>query len=160
MGTGEELRVSDAAGVARYLQVRSHFHDRLLVRVESHIEAHYRVQPTRRVSATLVALVRGGYERPVEGELWPVVFLTPVDISLALCLRITPERLTSMGTVLNGPQRIRHRHWEDWWGWETSPAALRPDFFDLDGAAQGDAMVAWYVDHLEWLAQSGMMQRL
>jgi hypothetical protein len=62
--------------------------------------------------------------------------------------------------VLNGPQRIRHRHWEDWWGWETSPAALRPDFFDLAAAAQDDAMVAWYVEHLEWLAQSGLMQRL
>jgi hypothetical protein len=159
MGTGEGLRVSDAAVVARYLLVRSHFHDRLLPRVESHIEAHYRVGPSRRLAATLVALVRGGYERPGEGDLWPVVFLTPVDVSLALCLRITPERVTSMGTVLNGPQRIRHRHWEDWWGWETALAPLRPDFFDLSDAAQDDAMVGWYVEHLEWLAQSGLMQR-
>src|SRR5947207_1949315 len=103
MGMGDELRVSDAAVVARYLQVRSHFHDRTLPRVESHIEAHYRVEPSRRLAATLGALVRGGYERPGEGDLWPVVFLTPVDVSLALCLRIAPERLTSMGTVLNGP---------------------------------------------------------
>jgi hypothetical protein len=159
MATGDGLRVSDAAGVARYLQVRGHFSDRVLARVESHIEAHYRVQSTRRVTATLVALVRSGYERPGEGELWPVAFLTPVDISLALCLRIAPERVTNMGTVLNGPQRIRHRQWEDWWGWETALAPLRPDFFALSGAEQDDAMVAWYIDHLEWLAQSGLMQR-
>ena len=111
-------------GVARYLQVRSQFHDRLLPRVESHIEARYRVQPIRRITATLVALVHGGFMRPVEGELWPVVFLTPVDISLALCVQIAPERLTGLGTVLNGPQRIRHRHWEDWWGWEISAAGV------------------------------------
>ncbi len=160
MQTGDELRVSDAAVVARYLQVRSHFHDRTLARVESHIQAHYRVTPTRRLSATLVALVRAGYERPGEGELWPMVFLTPVDVTLALCLRIAPERVTSMGTVLNGPQRVRHRHWEDWWGWETPLAPLRPDFFALSAAAQDDVMVTWYVEHLEWLAQSGLMQRL
>ncbi len=160
MATGDELRVSDASVVARYLQLRSHFHDCVLARVESHIEAHYRVRPTRRLAATLVALVRGGFERPGEGELWPVVFLTPVDVTLALCLRIAPERVTSMGTVLNGPQRVRHRHWEDWWGWETSPAALRPDFFELPAPGQDDVMVAWYVEHLEWLAQSGLMQRL
>jgi hypothetical protein len=160
MGTGDELRVSDAAVVARYLQVRSHLHDHVLARVESHIEAHYRVWPTRRLTATLVALVRGGYERPAEGELWPMVFLTAVDVSLALCLRIAPERVASMGTVLNGPQRIRHRHWEDWWGWETALAPLRPDFFELPAAAQDDAMVGWYVEHLEWMVTSGLMQRL
>ena len=94
-----------------------------------------------------------------EGELWPVVFLTPVDVTLAVCLRIGPERIASMGTMVNGPQRIRHRHWEDWWGWEAAPGSLRPNFFELDSAAQDDAMVAWYVDHLEWLAHSGLMQR-
>jgi len=139
--------------------VRSHFHDRLLARVESFIEGRYRVQPTRRITATLVALVRGGFERPSEGELWPVIFLTPVDVSLALCLRITSERLTSMGTVVGGPQRIRHRHWEDWWGWETPLAAVKPNLFELSAAEQDDAMVAWYGEHLEWLAQSGLMQR-
>lgn len=157
---GDGLRVSDAAVVARYLQVRSHFHDRVLARVESHIETRYQVQPTRRLTATLVALVRGGFERPGEGELWPVVFLTPVDVSLALCVQIATERLTSMGTMLNGPQRVRHRQWEDWWGWETPLADVRPNFFDLSAGEQDDAMVAWYVDHLEWLAQSGLMQRL
>jgi len=160
MSTDDGLRLSDASVVARYLQVRSHFHDRILPRVESHIESHYRVQPTRRLSATLVAMVRGGYERHGEGELWPVVFLTPVDLTLALCLRIAPERIAGLGTVLNGPQRIRHRGWEDWWGWETAPAALRPSFFDLPGSAQDEAMIGWYIDHLEWLAQSGLMQRL
>jgi hypothetical protein len=160
MSSGDELRVSDAAVVARYLQVRSHFHDRVLPRVADHIAAHYRVRRSRNVAATLVAMVRGGFERPGEGELWPVAFLTPVDVTLALCLQIAPERVTSMGTVLNGPQRIRHRNWEDWWGWETAPAALAPDFFGLSAAAQDEAMVAWYVDHLEWLAQSGLMQRL
>jgi hypothetical protein len=159
MASDDGLRVSDAAVVARYLQVRSHLHDRVLPRVASHIEAHYRVRRSRRVGATLVALVRGGYERPGEGDLWPVVFLTPVDVSLALCLHITPERVANMGTVLNGPQRVRHRNWEDWWGWETPPAALRPKFYDLSAAEQDDAMVAWYVNHLEWLAQSGLMQR-
>jgi hypothetical protein len=153
------LRVSDAAVVTRYLQLRSHLHDRVLARVESHVEARYRVQPTRRLAATLVALVRGGFVRPVEGELWPVVFLTPVDVSLALCVQIAPARLTSMGTMLNGPQRMRHRHWEDWWGWEVPLAGVRPGFFDLSAAEQDDAMVAWYVDHLEWLAQSGLMHR-
>ncbi len=159
MPLGDEIRVSDAAVVTRYLQLRGHFHDCILPRVESHIEARYRVQPTRRLTATLVALVRGGYTRPSEGELWPVVFLTPVDISLALCAQITPERLTNLGTVLNGPQRIRHRHWEDWWGWETGLAALRPNFFELSAAEQDGAMVAWYAEHLEWLAQGGLMQR-
>jgi hypothetical protein len=160
MSPGDGLRVSDAAVVARYLQLRSHFHDRILARVESHIEAHYRVRRAHPRAATLVALVRGGYERPAEGELWPVVFLTPVDVSLALCLRIAPERLTSMGTVLRGPQRIRHRHWEDWWGWETTLTGVSPSFFDLPAAEQDGATVAWYVERLEWLAQSGLMQRL
>jgi len=160
MPLGDGIRVSDAAGVARYLQLRSHFHDRVLSRVESHIEARYRVEPTRRITATLVALVRAGFTRPIEGELWPVVFLTPVDVSLALCVQITAERLTHLGTVLNGPQRIRHRHWEDWWGWETSLEGLGPKFFELPAAEQDDAMVAWYIEHLEWLAQSGLMQRM
>jgi hypothetical protein len=159
MSSVDGLRVSDAAVVARYLRLRSQFHDRLLTRLEDHIESHYRVRATRRVSASLVALTRVGFERLVEGELWPVVFLTPVDVSLALCLQITAERLTSMGTVVGGPQRIRHRHWEDWWGWETPLAALRPNFFDLSAAEQEDVMFAWYVEHLEWLAQSGLMQR-
>jgi hypothetical protein len=159
MLTGDGLRVGDAAVVARYLQLRSLFHDRVLLRVASHIEARYRVQPTRRITATLVALVRDGFDRPGEGELWPVVFLTPVDVTLALCLQIAPQRLTSMGTGLNGPQRVRHRHWADWWGWETSLDGVTPGFFDLSGAAQEDAMVAWYAHHLEWLAQSGLMLR-
>jgi hypothetical protein len=35
--TADELRVSDAAVVARYLQVRSHFHHRLLPRIDAHM---------------------------------------------------------------------------------------------------------------------------
>jgi hypothetical protein len=159
MAAGDGLQLSDAALVARYLHLRSHFHDRILARIESHVEAHYRVRPTRRLAATLVALVRGGFERSGEGELWPVVFLSAVDVTLALCLRIAPERVASMGTVVGGPQRIRHRHWEDWWGWETPLAGVKPNFFDLPGAEQDNAMVDWYVEHLEWLVHGGLMRR-
>jgi hypothetical protein len=159
MLVSEGLRVSDAALVARYLQVRSHFHDQILARVETLIESHYLVQPTRRIGATLVALVRLGFIRPDEGDVWPVVFLTSVDVTAALCLQITGERLGSLGTVINGPQRIRHRGWEDWWGWETPLANIRPGFFDLSPGEQDDALVAWYAEHLEWLAHSGLMQR-
>src|SRR5262245_9315960 len=120
----EALRESDPSVAARYLQLRSHLNDRLLTRVEALIQTRATVTPTRRVTATLVALTRGGFVRADEGELWPVVFLTAVDITLALCVQITQERLSSLGTMLNGPQRLRHRGWEDWWGWETNLASV------------------------------------
>jgi hypothetical protein len=117
------------------------------------------VAPARRVVATLLTLVRGGFVRPGEGELWPVVFLTPVDVSLALCLQISPERLARLGTMLNGPQRLRHRLWEDWWGWETNLAGVHPRFFQLPAAEQDDAVLAWYADKVEWLLQGGLARR-
>jgi hypothetical protein len=159
MSSPEPLRESDAAVVARYLHVRSHFHDGLLARVAGHVQERYLVQPTQRVPATLVALVRAGFLRPGEGELWPVVFLSPVDVFLALCVQITPERLAGLGTMLEGPQRLRHRHWEDWWGWETTLAGVHPQFFALAAEQQDAAMLAWYTEHLAWLARSGLLRR-
>jgi len=159
MDFAEGLRVSDPSVVARNLLLRSQLHDRLLARLEAIIEDRYRVHAISRIHATLVALVRGGFMRPGEGELWPVVFLTPVDITLALCLEISPQRVAGLGTMLKGPQRLRHRHWEDWWGWETSLSGVHPQFFDLAAPLQEEAMVAWYTEGLEWLAQSGLMRR-
>jgi hypothetical protein len=158
--SAEALRVSDAAVVARYLQLRSLFNDRLLARVEALIQERYDVRPTRRLHATLVAHVRTGFVRPGEGELWPAVFLTPVDISVALCVQISQERITSLGTLLNGPQRLRHRNWEDWWGWEKPLSQWHPPFFDLLAADQDEILISWYIEGLEWLAHSGLMRRL
>jgi hypothetical protein len=159
MEPSEGLRPRDAAVVSRYLQLRSEFHDRLLARVEMLIREKYDVQPMRRLSTSLVALTRLGFVRPGEGELWPVVFLTPVDITLALCVQLTAERLASLGTVLKGPQRLRHRHWEDWWGWETDLAGAHPQLFDLAPDEQENALLAWYAERLEWLANNGLLAR-
>jgi len=159
MDPADGLRVSDASTVARYLQVRSQFHDRLLARVEQGVGERYLVQPTQRLPATLVTVLRGGFVRPGEGELWPLVFLTPVDVTLALAVHISAERLASLGTMLKGPHRLRHRQWEDWWGWETTLAEVHPRFFELAAAEQEDAMVAWYGDCLEWLAGSGLLRK-
>ena len=60
MDSWEGLRVSDPAVAARYLQLRSHFHDRLLAQVERHVTEHYQVQPARRIPPTLVAVTRSG----------------------------------------------------------------------------------------------------
>jgi hypothetical protein len=155
----EGFRITDPVVVARYLQLRSHFHDNLLMRVENLILDRFQVSPSRRIPATLVGLVRLGFTRPGEGELWPVVFLTAVDISLALCVQISTERLGSLGTRVNGPQRIRRRSWEGWWGWENPLPEIRPGFFDLSCQDQDDLMVAWYTEHLEWLAQCSLMRK-
>jgi hypothetical protein len=155
----EALRLADAAVVARYLLVRSVIHDRHLARVERLVLERYLVEPSRRVHPTLLAHVRAGFERPDEGELWPVAFLTAVDVSLALCVELSTERVAELGTTVNGPQRLRHRGWEDWWGWETALGALRPDFFDLGPAEQEDAIAAWYGEHLEWLTGAGLLAR-
>jgi hypothetical protein len=160
MQTSEALRAADSAVVARYLQVRSIFHDRHLARVERIIQERFLVQPTRRIPATLVAQVRGGYVRPGEGELWPVVFQTPVDISLALCVQLSGERVAALGTTLNGPRRQRHRGWEDWWGWEQPLAALHPTFFDMTALQQEDLFAAWFDEGLEWLANAGLLRRI
>jgi hypothetical protein len=156
---GDALRESDPAVVARYLQLRGHFLDRILTRVESHIPDRYRVQPTQRLHASVSCLMRNGFLRPGEGELWPVVFLSAVDITLALCVQIAPERLAAMGTMLRGPSRLRHRHWEDWFGWETTLGGTHPQFFKLGTADQDNAMLAWYAGNLEWLANGGLLAR-
>jgi len=160
MANSEALRISDPSVVARYLQVRGVLHDRHLARVERLILERYVVQTTRRVPPTLVADVRGGFLRPGLGELWPAVFLTAVDITAALCLYLSPESVAAMGTVLNGPQRIRHRGWEsDWWGWEISLGELHPQFYDLAPAGQEEAIAAWYATGLEWLIGAGLLRR-
>lgn len=155
----EELQITDAAVVARYLQLRGHFHDHLLARVEEQMTAKYEVQPTRRIPATLTALVRNGHYRPGEGEIWPIVFLTPVDITLALCIQLSGERLAALGTVVNGPRPFRHRHWEEWWGWETTLAAIHPRIFSVGPPEQDGLILGWYAGNLEWLARNGLMGR-
>jgi hypothetical protein len=158
MDPTEVLRESDPSVVARYLQLRSYFHDHLLARVEALLLRNYVAHPTTRLHATLVSLLRLGFIRPGEGELWPVVFLTPVDVTLAVCLHISPERLTSLGTMLNGPQRMRHRNWEDWWGWEAPLPEVHPHLFDLPADQQEAALLSWYAGKFDWLAQSGLLR--
>ena len=91
MSSPDQLQPSDAAVVARYLQVRTLLHDRCLARVEALILERYDVQPTQRLPSTLTAQVRGGFVRPGEGEVWPVVFLTTVDVFVALCVADQPR---------------------------------------------------------------------
>src|SRR4051794_29701942 len=88
----EQLRLSDAAVVARFLQLRSLIHDHYLKQVERLIVERFAVQPIKRLAPTLVCDLRSGFLRPGEGEMWPVVFMTTVDISLALCVDISPDR--------------------------------------------------------------------
>jgi hypothetical protein len=155
----EALRSSDAAVVARYLQVRSFVNDRLLAHVEKVLQEKYQVVPTRRLVSTLTAHVHGGFVRPDGGEVWPVVFLTAVDVSVALCVQLSPEWLASLGTTLNGPQRMRHRLWEEWWGWEKGLGAVHPHFFDLPAGGQEEAVVAFYCEGLEWLVHNRLVSR-
>jgi hypothetical protein len=155
----EAVRASDPAVVARYLQLRSLVHDRHLAPVERLIHERYLVQPTHRLPPTLVAHVHLGFLRPGEGELWPVVFMNTVDVTLGLCVELSPDRVADLGTTLNGPRRIRQRHWEGWWGWECPLGQLRDNFFELPAAAQEEAVTAWYAEHLEWLAHNGLLRR-
>jgi hypothetical protein len=159
MPSPDQLLPSDAAVVARYLQLRALLQDRHLAGVERLMLQRYEVQPTRPQHATLTVLFRGGFVRPAEGEIWPVVFLTPIDVYLSLCFEISAERVAGLGTQLNGPQRIRHRHWEDWWGWEQPLAALHPRLFELDPGQQEEVVAAWYARGLEWLAHGGLLRR-
>jgi hypothetical protein len=160
MESAECLRVSDPAVVARYLLVRSVLHDRHLARVERLILERYDVAPTRRIHPTLVSDVRSGFVRPGEGEMWPVVLLTAVDVTVALYVEISPERVAGLGTMLNGPQRVRHRGWEDdWWGWESPLTGLHPQFFERTAAEQEEAVVTWFTTGLEWLVGSGLLRR-
>jgi hypothetical protein len=157
--TFEALKASDAAVVARFLQIRSVLHNRHLARIDRLVQERYVVEPTRRIHPTLMAHVRTGYVRPGEGELWPVVFLTPVDILLGLCVELSPERVSGLGTMINGPTRMRQRQWEEWWGWEKSLAALHPEFFEMALAQQEEVIVGWYSGCLEWLTGSGLLRQ-
>jgi hypothetical protein len=159
MASSDGLQMSDAAVVARYLQLRGYFHDELLAQIEQVLIGRYDVEATRRIPLTLTALVRNGFYREREGEIWPVIFLTPVNITLALCIQLSSERLTALGTVVNGPRPIRQRHWEDWWGWETTLPAIHPRIFQLYPAEQDGLIVAWYTTHMEWLARNGLLTR-
>jgi hypothetical protein len=159
MSVSEVLRLSDVGVVARYLQVRSLFHDLHLARLEKLVPERYDVQLTRRIAPTLVAQVRAGFSRTGEGEIWPVVFLTAVDISVALCVQIPPERLANLGTLLNGPQRIRHRQWEDWFGWEKALGEVHPRFFEQNVNEQHETLTNWFLEGLEWLAHAGLLRR-
>lgn len=153
----DSLRISDAAVVARYLQLRSHLNDKVLARVEQYAIERYQLVQTRRLVATLTTQIRSGFQRPDGGEIWPVVFLTAVDISVALCVQLSPEWLAGLGTTLNGPSRLRHRLWEDWWGWEKSLSATHPTFFELPAADQEEALVHFFRDGMEWLATHKLM---
>jgi hypothetical protein len=155
----EGFRVSDAAVVARYLQLRSLINDRILARIEQRAMERYQLMTTRRLTATLTAHVRCGFVRPDGGEIWPVVFLSAVDITPALCAQLTPDWLANLGTTINGPQRIRHRHWEEWWGWERRLGEIHSTFFELPPDQQEDALGAFYRDGFEWLAQHGLVMR-
>lgn len=159
MHSADSLRASDAAVVARFLQIRTLLHDRHLARIERMILERYAVQTTRRAHSTLVAHLRLGFVRPGEGELWPVIFLSTIDISLALCVEMSSERVANLGTTINGPQRIRHRGWEEWWGWEKSLSHMPAGFFDLEPGHQEDAIAHWYSEGLDWLAGAGLLQR-
>lgn len=159
MHAADTLRASDAAVVARYLQLRSLFNDRYLTQVERLILERYQVLPARRVLPSLITQARTGFIRPGEGEVWPVVFLTTIDISLGLCAELSADRVAGLGTTINGPQRIRQRGWEDWWGWERPLAGLQPGFLDLPATRQEEAIVAWYGEGLEWLAGAGLLRR-
>jgi hypothetical protein len=157
--SADSLRASDVGVVARFLEVRTLLHDRHLARIERLILDRCHVQPCRSIHSTLVALVRTGFLRPGEGELWPVVFMTTIDVSVALCINLTAERVAALGTAINGPQRIRHRGWEDWWGWERPLSALDAAFFTLPAADQESALTRWYADRLDWLAGNGLLLR-
>jgi hypothetical protein len=159
MNASDGLREIDDSVVTRYLQIRSFFHERVLGRIGERILEQFAVTPTRRIGATVVALLRNGFVRLDEGELWPVVFLTPVHIAPALCVQISGERLAELGTMLNGPQRIRERHWEDWVGWETPLASLAPTFHNLSHEEQEATILGWYQNHLDWLVNADLLQR-
>lgn len=155
----DSLRPSDAGVVARYLEIRALLHDGYLAGVERLILGEYVVEPSNRMVSTLVSHVRGGFVRPDEGEMWPVVFLTTVDVSVALCVELPADRIAKLGTMAHGPRRVRQRGWEDWVGWERPVSQLCTGFFDLSGAGQEEVIHAWYADCLEWLADAGLLRR-
>jgi hypothetical protein len=159
MLSSDKLHESDPAVVARYLHLRNYFHDQLLEKVDKLLSTRYEVQPTRRIPSSLTTLVRNGYFRPDEGEIWPIVFVNTVDITLALFIQLSNERLADLGTVMNGPRPVRHLHWEEMWGWEMPLAAVQPRFFTLEADAQAEALLNWYTGCMEWLVRNGLMKR-
>src|SRR5262245_18445230 len=159
MNASDGLREIDDSVVTRYLQIRSFFHERMLGRIGERILMKFAVTPTRRLGATVVAFLRNGFVRLDEGELWPVVLLTPITIAPALCVQISGECLAELGTMLNGPQRIRERHWEEWVGWETPLASLAPAFYDLSHEEQEATILPWYQTDLDWLVNVDLLQR-
>jgi hypothetical protein len=160
MSTAEALHPSDAAVVSRFFQVRGIFHDGVLARLEKLVPQRYQVQTTHRLASTFSAQVRVGFVRPGADEIWPVIFMTAIDISVALAVQITSEQLASMGTLLNGPQRLRHRHWDDWLGWEKYLHEIAPRFFEQTAEQQQGLLTAWCLEGFEWLAKSGLLHRL
>jgi hypothetical protein len=155
----EAILASDLAVACRYLQLRTILHDRHLARVERLVLDRYDVELLRTRHSSFVCSLRNGFVRPGEGEMWPAVLMTMVDISVALFFEVDAERMAAMGTMLRGPHRIRHRGWEDWWGWENSLAELHPHFFDLTAPEQEEAFATWYSVNLEWLAHAGLLRR-
>jgi hypothetical protein len=159
MLSSDQLRESDPAVVARYLHLRTYFHDQLLDKVDKLLTSRYELQPTRRIPSSLSTLVRAGYFRPGEGEIWPIVFVNAVDITLALFIQLSNERLAELGTVMNGPRPVRHLHWEEMWGWEVTLSTVHPRLFDLEALAQAEALLNWYTGCTEWLARNSLMKR-
>ncbi len=159
MPLGDGLKAGDPGVVARYLQIRGYFYDQVLAEVEKALVASYVVVAVRRIPPTLPVLVRQGFLRPGDGEIWPVVFLSPRGVSVAVCAQISSTRLAALGTTVNGPQRIRQKTWEGWWGWETRLGDVSPGFFELAGAEQDQALSGWYERRFEWLATNGLMRR-
>ena len=67
-------------------------------------------------------------------------------------------RLPALRTTVNGPQRIRQRGWEGWWGWEAGLGGVQADFYDLSAATQEEAVEAWFAARLEWLTAGGLLR--
>ena len=155
----DQFHVSDPAVVSRYLKLRSHINDHILAKIEQVGLERFHLAPSRRLASTLTAHVRGGFLRVDGGEIWPIVFLSAVDISAALCTQLKPDWLAGLGTTLNGPQRLKHRLWEDWWGWEKGLSSINPRFYESTPAEQEETLVNYYRDGLEWLAQHGLVTR-
>jgi hypothetical protein len=155
----EAMLASDLAVAARYLQLRTIVHDRHLGRIERLVLERYDVQPLRSRHSSFVCSLKTGFLRPSEGEMWPVVLMTMVEISAALFFEVDAERMAAMGTMLRGPHRVRHRGWEDCWGWESPLADLHPHFFDLTAPDQEEAIAGWYTGNFEWLANAGLLRR-
>jgi hypothetical protein len=155
----EAILASDEAVAARYLQLRTIIHDRHLARVERLVLERYDVELVRTRHSSFVCSLRTGFLRPGEGEVWPAVLLTMTEISVALFFEVDAERMAAMGTVLRGPHRVRHRGWEECWGWENTLADVHAHIFDLTAPDQEEALATWFTGNFEWLAHAGLLKR-